>query len=50
MEQTNSYNLGGNCLKGGEGISQKTYMNDLWTWTMVKGPIMEVEYGLGGGV
>ena len=31
-------------MKEGEGISQRTCMNDLWTWTMVWGLTM----GVGG--
>ena len=33
---------GGDCLKEGEGISQRTYMRDPLTWTIVRGLIMEV--------
>ena len=33
---------GGGCLKLGEGISHRTYMNVPWTWTTVWGLIMEV--------
>ena len=40
---------GGDCLKEGEGISQRTYMKGPWTWTMVWGLTMEVGGGLGGG-
>ena len=27
----------GDRMKKGEGISQRTYMHDLWTWTIVWG-------------
>ena len=27
----------GNWMKECEGISQRTYMHDLWTWTVIKG-------------
>ena len=40
---------GGDGLKEGEGISQRTYMHDPWTWTTVWGLTMEVGGGLGGG-
>ena len=36
------------CLKESEGISQRTYMKDPWTWTTVMGLIMELGSGLGG--
>ena len=52
MEQTDSVRGeegDGDCLKEGEGISQRTYMKDLWTWTMVGGLIMEVGERLAGG-
>ena len=39
---------GGDYLKGGEGISQRTYMKDPWTWTMLWGLTMEVGGELGG--
>ena len=32
-------------LKEGEGISQRTYMNDSWTWTTV----WALTVGMGGG-
>ena len=32
---------GGDYLKEGEGISQRTYMKGPWTWTMVWGLTME---------
>ena len=40
---------GGYCLKEGEGINQRTYMKDSWTWSTVWGLTMEVEERLGGG-
>ena len=37
----------GDCLKEGEGISQRTHMKDPWTWTMVWGLTMEVRLNEG---
>ena len=36
-------------MKEGEGISQSTYIKDQWTWTMLRGLILEVVGGLDGG-
>ena len=36
-------------MKEGEGISQRTYMKDPWSWTTVWGQTMEVGEGLAGG-
>ena len=36
-------------LKEGERISQRTCMKDPWTWTMVRGLIMEVQGRLARG-
>ena len=33
--------------KEGEGSSQRTYMNDPWTWTTT---VWELSVGVGGGV
>ena len=52
MEQTDNVRgeVGdGDCLKEGEGISQRTYMKDLWTWTMVWGLAMEMGGRMGRG-
>ena len=38
---------GGDCLKEGEGITQRTYMKDPWTGATVWGLTMEVGGGLG---
>ena len=42
---------GGDWLKGGEGISQRTYTKDPWICTVVRGLIMEVggRWGVEGG-
>ena len=40
---------GRDCLKEGEGTSQRTYMKGPWKWTILWGWIMEVWDGLGGG-
>ena len=48
MKQTDSGQRGGErwvWWKEGEGISQRTYKNDPWTWAMVWGLTM----GVGGG-
>ena len=37
------------CLKEGEGSSQRTCMNDPWTWTTVWGLTVGLGGGLGGG-
>ena len=40
MEQTDSSKRGGGgrgWLIEGEGVSQRSYMNDPWTWTTVQG-------------
>ena len=40
MRQTDSSKgeeRGGDCLKEGEGTSQRTHMRDPWTWTTVWG-------------
>ena len=40
----------GSGKKEGEGISQRTYMHDPWTWTTVwRWPEGGGEWGLGGG-
>ena len=36
-------------MKKGAGISQRTYVKDPWTWTVVWGLAMEVGGGLYGG-
>ena len=36
---------GGDCLKEGEGISQRTYMHVPWTWTTVR----RLTVGMRGG-
>ena len=36
-------------MEEGEGISQRTWMKDPWTWRMVWGLTTEVRDGLGGG-
>ena len=36
-------------IKEGEGISQRIYMKDPWTWTTVWALTVEVVGGLGGG-
>ena len=51
MEEGDSYKRGkgdGDCLKEGEGISQRTYIKDLWTQTAVWGLTMESKGRLGG--
>ena len=35
-------------VKGREGVSQRTCMNDSWTWTTEKGLTMGEKGGLGG--
>ena len=37
---------GGKGLKEGEGISQRIYIKDPWTWTIVWGWTVEVRGGL----
>ena len=40
MEETDSFKRkenGRDGLKEGKGLSQRTYMHDLWTWTVVWG-------------
>ena len=39
----------GGWWKEGEGISQRTCMNDSWTWTMKWGLTVGERGGLGGG-
>ena len=39
----------GEWWKEGEGISQRTYMNDPWTWTTEWGLTEGVRGGLSGG-
>ena len=39
----------GDRLKEGEGISQRTYMHDPWTWTTVGGLAVRVGVGLSEG-
>ena len=39
----------GEWWKEGEGISQRTGMNDSWTWTMERGLTVVKRGGLGGG-
>ena len=51
MEQTDSGQRGrgkGEWWKEGEGNSQRTSMNDPWTWTTVWGLTVGVGGGLGG--
>ena len=36
-------------MEDGESISQRTWMKDLWTWTMVWGLTTEVGDRVGGG-
>ena len=53
MEQTDSCKTVGGMgkwQKEGEEISQRTYMNDPWTWTMVWGLTELVRGRLSGGV
>ena len=48
MEQTDRCKRGGGrwgLVERWEGISQRTYMNNPWTWTMVRG----LTVGVGGG-
>ena len=48
MEQTDSCKRGGGkqgLIERSEGISQRTYMKDPWTWTTVWGLTMEVGVG-----
>ena len=52
MEQTNSSQSGGGrgiMVERGERISQRTCMNDPWTWTTLWGLTVGVEGGLGRG-
>ena len=52
MEQTHSSQRGGGWGeqgKEGEVTSQRTYMNNPWTWTMVWGLTVGAGGGLGGG-
>ena len=52
MQQTDSCQRGGGMrdwMKEGEGISQRTYMHDPWTWTTVWGLTVGLGGGLGGG-
>ena len=36
-------------VEGRGGTSQRTCMNDSWTWTMERGLTVEERVGLGGG-